>query len=230
MHGGGPGFESPRLHPGGRRSGVEVMRQHACRGHEDRGEVGRIRARSEDGFARGLPTSGGGDLSTGSLIRASRTLTTRHAEPEGFCGRGNQRGPWRTWHDRESPAPPAAVAAGSWRVARAHCINTSRNTTRCPAGEERAWSGAEPGGRSLWREPVCGRRHDVCGMDTNAGIRMMGAWWMPWRWRPRKDAATRRNAPGRRWQPAIRGCPNGATRPAHGRALWERSRRGHRGN
>jgi len=59
---------------------------------------------------------------------------------------------------------------------------------------------------------------------------MMGAWWMPWRWRPRKDAATRRNAPGRRWQPAIRGCPNGATRPAHGRALWERSRRGHRGN
>jgi len=59
---------------------------------------------------------------------------------------------------------------------------------------------------------------------------MMGAWWMPWRWRPRKDAATRRNAPGRRWQPAIRGYPNGATRPAHGRALWERSRRGHRGN
>ena len=36
-------------------------------------------------------------------------------------------------------------------------------------------------------------------------------WWMPWRNRPMKDVATRRNAPGRRWQPAIRRCPNGAT-------------------
>jgi hypothetical protein len=40
----------------------------------------------------------------------------------------------------------------------------------------------------------------------------MGAWWMPRRWRPTKDAATRRNARGRRWQPAIPGSPNGATR------------------
>ena len=41
-----------------------------------------------------------------------------------------------------------------------------------------------------------------------------GAWWMPWRRRPKKDAATRRNAPGRRWQPENRRNPNGATRPA----------------
>ena len=47
----------------------------------------------------------------------------------------------------------------------------------------------------------------------------MGARWMPWRSRPKKDAATRRNALGRCWQPAIQGIPNGATRPATGRAL-----------
>ena len=47
-------------------------------------------------------------------------------------------------------------------------------------------------------------------------VRETGAGWMPWRWRPRKDAATRRNAQGRRWQPEILGDPNGATRWAHG--------------
>ncbi len=47
---------------------------------------------------------------------------------------------------------------------------------------------------------------------------MMGVWWMPWRQRPMKDVATQRNAPGRRWQPAIWGSPNGATRPAFCRA------------
>src|SRR5689334_6031491 len=41
---------------------------------------------------------------------------------------------------------------------------------------------------------------------------------MPRRRRPRKDAATRRNAPGRRWRPGIRRSPNGATRPGHARA------------
>jgi hypothetical protein len=56
--------------------------------------------------------------------------------------------------------------------------------------------------------------------------RKKGAWWMPRRWRPRKDAATRRNAPGRRWQPGIRRFPNGATRPAHGRAPCGESREG----
>jgi len=39
-----------------------------------------------------------------------------------------------------------------------------------------------------------------------------GARWMPRRRGPRKGVATRRNAPGRRWRPAIRGYPNGATR------------------
>src|SRR5215204_6187951 len=95
--------------------------------------------------------------------------------------------------------------------------------------------GLEPGGRQrpYWREPVRpGARcdGDRGAKETDEGLREKGAWWMPWRWRPRKDAATRRNALGRRWQPEIRGSPNGATRPAHGRALWERSRRGHRGN
>jgi len=46
----------------------------------------------------------------------------------------------------------------------------------------------------------------------------MGARWMPWRSRPMKDAATRRNALGRCWRPAIQGSPNGATRPTTGRA------------
>ena len=42
----------------------------------------------------------------------------------------------------------------------------------------------------------------------------MGARRMPRRRLPRKDAATRRNALGRCWQPAIQGNPNGATRPS----------------
>jgi hypothetical protein len=43
---------------------------------------------------------------------------------------------------------------------------------------------------------------------------MMGTRWMPWRWTPMKDVATRRNALGRRWQPVIQRSPNGATPPA----------------
>ena len=54
-----------------------------------------------------------------------------------------------------------------------------------------------------------GTRHGVHG-SVQAG--MMGTRWMPWRWLPRKDVATRRNARGRRWQPAIPGSPNGTTR------------------
>jgi hypothetical protein len=140
---------------------------------------------------------------------------------------------------------------GSWRLARAHCIQPSlKNMQRSCTVTQVATTGGDAGRRgrtgriratlgreqrrrraagrdpSRWREPVCCRGHDVCWMGTNAGIRKKGAWWMPWRWRPRKDAATRRNAPGRRWQPAIRGCPNGATRPAHGRALTEQSGEG----
>jgi hypothetical protein len=59
---------------------------------------------------------------------------------------------------------------------------------------------------------------DLGETEMDEGLRTKGAWWMPWRWRPRKDVATRRNALGRRWQPVIQGSPNGATRPAHGRA------------
>jgi hypothetical protein len=72
---------------------------------------------------------------------------------------------------------------------------------------------------------VCGMT-DVIARTTNDADRVTGrrrdhtkkqddpqksTWWMPWRNRPMKDVATRRNAPGRRWQPAIRRCPNGAT-------------------
>ena len=50
------------------------------------------------------------------------------------------------------------------------------------------------------------------GEAAHAG--MMGTRWMPWRWLPKKDVATRRNALGKRWQLAIQGSPNGATRLA----------------
>ena len=42
---------------------------------------------------------------------------------------------------------------------------------------------------------------------------MMSTWWMPRRSRPMKDVATRRNAQGRGWHPAILRSPNGATPP-----------------
>jgi len=48
---------------------------------------------------------------------------------------------------------------------------------------------------------------DHLSRDCREGTR-----WMPWRWRPKKDVATRRNASGSRGQAVIRGNPNGATR------------------
>ncbi len=215
--------------------------------------VGRPRPRSGDGFGRGLTTSATGETprreGTSRATSGLATLTTRHAEPVGFCGRGRQASPvWGLARPETCRrlAPARGGEWGSWRVARAHCIDTHTHDTDTAtgaparaadpagsAGRGEDGGGADPGdarvrraerrvpggARPCWREPVCcrgTRRH--AGWETDAGIRMMGAWWMPWRWRPRKDAATRRNAPGRRWQPAIRGCPNGATRPAHGRA------------
>jgi len=50
------------------------------------------------------------------------------------------------------------------------------------------------------------------------GLRKKSTRRMPRRSGPTKDAATRRNASGRRWQPVIRRNPNGATRPGHARA------------
>jgi hypothetical protein len=41
----------------------------------------------------------------------------------------------------------------------------------------------------------------------------MSARWMPRCWWPKKDAPTRRNALGRRWEPVSQRSPNGATRP-----------------
>ena len=86
----------------------------------------------------------------------------------------------------------------------------------------REWSRRRERGRcSRWRR---GR-----SMEQDGRSAKMGARWMPWRWRPRKDAATRRNAPGRRWQPVIRRSPNGATRPGDGRSPASNAG-GHRGN
>jgi len=39
----------------------------------------------------------------------------------------------------------------------------------------------------------------------------MSTWWMPRRFGPTKDVATRRNAQGRGWHPVILRSPNGAT-------------------
>ena len=90
---------------------------------------------------------------------------------------------------------------------------------RAVSRQGRAWEsgGQRPAGASRFgtTRRLAG---DLGETEPDEGLRMKGAWWMPWRWRPRKDAATRRNARGRRWQPAIPGSPNGATRPAHGRA------------
>jgi hypothetical protein len=109
-------------------------------------------------------------------------------------------------------------------LARAHCTSTLNtyffelNTTHLSAGrgvDAVAWDGNVPVARA---GPPISLALDGGGVRRSVGLRMTSAWWMPRRWRPRKDAATRRNAPGRRWQPAIRRSPNGATRPTHGRA------------
>src|SRR5258707_14136998 len=82
----------------------------------------------------------------------------------------------------------------------------------------RALSGARETSSSLARADLAATREwGIDGCDRWR-LAMMGAWWMPRRWQPRKDAATRRNAPGRRWQPESRRCPNGATRLAHGQS------------
>src|SRR5215211_1617587 len=141
----------------------------------------------------------------------------RHAEPVGFCGRGRRRSlrarvcsPARTEEQQNSKTANNSKTA-----------KETHNTHRTPWGFAAAGQAA---GSAAGRDHPAGACRSAVAVITDPGgeamqdIRMMGAWWMPWRWRPRKDAATRRNAPGRRWQPAIRGCPNGATRPAHGRA------------
>src|SRR5829696_3446436 len=189
--------------------------------------VGRPRPRSADGFGRGLTTSGrdetlrrGGTPQRVEFAPPS-TLTMRHAEPEGFCGRGSTRGPLGDSRPEEPATAPEWVGGGAREGSPARTAQTHHYIAPvCPARGACGTSdrGRARRGMSRWRVPVCCYRNDVCWMGTEAGIRMMGAWWMPWRWRPTKDAATRRNAPGRRWQPVIRGSPNGATRPAHGRA------------
>ena len=60
-----------------------------------------------------------------------------------------------------------------------------------------------------------GERGELGGWpETKGATGMMGTRWMPWRWTPMKDVATRRNALGRRWQPVIQRSPNGATQQA----------------
>ena len=97
------------------------------------------------------------------------------------------------------------------RAATAQISTSGRSGADAQGGARRLVSaGASRSGFRRGGDPGCG-----CWW----AFARMSAWWMPWRRLPRKDAATRRNARGRRWQPAIPGSPNGATCPAHGRAL-----------
>ena len=121
----------------------------------------------------------------------------------------------------------------SCRFIHAHCMsNISKQLScYCKDAENRVLTGRER--RATWRRarrmrPLLARAglerktkrayldRAINGTMDEKDVRETGAGWMPWRWRPRKDAATRRNAQGRRWQPEILGDPNGATRWAHG--------------
>jgi hypothetical protein len=166
---------------------------------------------------RRLSTKGPGDLMR--CLQCVCTLTMRHAEPVGFCGRG--RGTHKGCREALAPDRPRALHEYQQRDAKHVCLVECTGAGRL-SGATRPGDAAE--GTSLWREPVCWRCRDKCEGNGPLMIRMTSAWRMPRRWRPRKDAATRRNTRGRRWQPAIPGSPNGATRPAHGRApsrCWE---------
>jgi hypothetical protein len=96
----------------------------------------------------------------------------------------------------------AAATAESARERNGPGWNVGSRTERGSAPDEaRAGPGRMPG-----------RRRERGAASAADDAAEMGARWMPRRWRPRKDAATRRNARGRRWQPAIPRSPNGATR------------------
>jgi hypothetical protein len=188
-------------------------------GWEISSEVGRrLRTRFDDL----TPTFGSADLRVVHLDKAPRG-TRRVLRPRDAVS------PGRGLTGSEPAVAPVLVGRQGFVSARPraltstihkHTRNTHEKHTHTESHEAscRRGRGCGQAGPSRWRVPVCGRGHDGTGGAATQDIRRMGAWWMPWRWRPRKDAATRRNAPGRRWQPAIRGCPNGATRPAHGRA------------
>jgi hypothetical protein len=189
LHGGGPGFESPRLHPewdrstlarnahpgtGTRRScasgnapgGMRQVRSSRPHdGWEPSSEVGRrLRTRFDDLREGETPPVGRGDT-------LSCTLTRRHAEPAGFCGRGSRRDPfWGLARPGDRHRPEIGVGVGLVR-GRPRALHTHITATApvCPARGSGGTSdrGRAERGMSRWRVPVCCRRNDVCGMGRN---------------------------------------------------------------
>ena len=190
MHGGGPGFESPRLHRGGWETSSAAdsppIRHHQLRWDDRtrRESSAETPGRKGQGVRQRFH-----DLVRDDLRVVACTLTMRHAEPVRFCGRGNRhllRGVcdrallWSRQRERQR-------GARVWSPARTanQYINDYCWFCPLPPGRHRWWrrewrgwdwghpseARAEAAGRreagrdtSRWRVPVCCRGHDVCWM------------------------------------------------------------------
>jgi hypothetical protein len=133
------------------------------------------------------------------------------SRPGGRSGAGRagpHHGAWRNMECEVRCGNASAAARNSGSKAEAA---RERNGPGWNVGSRRE-RGTAPGAARAGPGRMPGRRRERGAASAADNAAEMGARWMPRRWRPRKDAATRRNARGRRWQPAIPRSPNGATR------------------
>jgi hypothetical protein len=205
LHGGGPGFESPRLHPS--CPGIVPLGAFPqCQQHLD--NAPRATRRVARPWTE-RPSGRNGGVRAWPSARTARNDSTKMTAilP-------------RTFRPIARCALPGGPQGLPW--ASASCGAEGRAETVVPHAAERICSdGRWRGTRRLvsgWRAPVQYPSGCWGTRQNSVGLRKKSTRGMPRWWRPRKDAVTRRNAPGRRWRPEIRGCPNGATRAGHARA------------
>jgi hypothetical protein len=189
LHGGGPGFESPRLHLLGRGTGSRRRTLAAAVSRDASGVpvmpgavrrtaagVGRVRPRSGDGFGRGLTTSRRRRRRRHDGPWVVGTLTMRHAEPVGFCGRG--RGRWSLGTNPGGPrltrvcrcTRPGAAGARVRSPARTdtyHTATTQHNSNNTPNPWGRRTDAAAGAARRDHPAGAC--RSAVAGHDPPGG-------------------------------------------------------------
>lgn len=122
LHGGGPGFESPRLHR------VVCPNSHG----EDSNPIRQLQPRSSGllwgrEFCRDPGTRVQGFLQRSEDLAC--TLTMRHAEPAGSAAAGDREVPWRGIARLETRAAPESVPAEKLVLGRPRALHVHETQT-----------------------------------------------------------------------------------------------------